>query len=90
MEEESTTPKNFEIKGTINNGIVSLTEFTYEGKNLNNAITDINVNVSPIQLTEEQKTTIKTALSANQQAGKSKRSYRKRNPKRKTRRSNRK
>lgn len=75
--------KSFEIKGQITNGNVSLTSLTYDNKNLTEIIKNIDANQSPINLTEEQTNSIKSALKTTP-GGKSKKSYKKRKPKRNT------
>jgi hypothetical protein len=87
--------KEFEIKGNITDGNVSVNSVTYNSKVIpfepNNKIV-FDENTNQINLTPDQTTAIKNALksSATSSGGKSKKSYKKRKPKRNTRRTNRK
>jgi len=85
--------KQFEIKGNIDNGNINVNSLTYNS----NVIPfepkiEFDENTKQINLTDAQKEAIKNALNSPpiSQGGKSKKSYKKRKPKRNTRRTNRK
>ena len=91
MESQSQT-KEFVINGNITDGNVSVNSVTYDKKNINfnpNNKIEFGEN-NQIKLTPDQTEAIKNALNQNTQGGKSKKSYKKRKPKRNTRRTNRK